>query len=302
MLLQALRSFFYTRQYLEVDTPLRLPVIIPESHIQPFVSEECFLQTSPELCMKLLLAEGNSKIFQICHCFRKEEHGGLHQGEFTMLEWYQAGWNYYDLMGECEELLCELVQLFQNWSGVSTATNILRQGKTISLKPPWQKMTVTEAFQQFGGVSAFQAMEEDCFDEILVEKIEPNLGWDCPLFLYDYPAQLASLARKKTDNPTLAERFELYIAGIELANGFSELIDAEEQADRFAEEISMIKKANGYKVSMPDVLLRSLGKMTETAGIALGVDRLLMLLSGRASIEEVVSFTADDFNVERSLQ
>ena len=118
-LLRAIRLYFFERDYIEVDTPLRLPVLIPESNLVPFASEDCFLHTSPELCMKRLLARGCSRIFQICHCFRKEEHGRLHQSEFTLLEWYHKGWNYFDLMGQCEELLCTLVHQCSNASGTS---------------------------------------------------------------------------------------------------------------------------------------------------------------------------------------
>ncbi len=293
-LLQSIRAFFISNQYLEVDTPVRLPVIIPERYISPFQTEDCFLQTSPELCMKLLLGRGIPRIFQICHCFRRAESGRLHQEEFTMLEWYHAGWNYHDLMGECEVLFRQLAGELADFAGLVKAGSIERAGKTISLISPWERMSVEEAFQKYAGISAFAALRQDRFEEILVTAVEPNLGWNTPLFLYDYPAELASLARRKKQNRELAERFELYIGGLELANGYSELIDSSEQRNRFTQEIAAINQNTSSLLKMPENLLKALSGMPETAGIALGFDRLFMLLSGREDIAEVMTLSFDD--------
>jgi lysyl-tRNA synthetase-like protein GenX len=289
-LLQAIRLFFLARDYIEVDTPLRLPVLIPEYHLVPFASEDCFLHASPELCMKRLLANGCDRIFQICHCFRKEECGRLHQAEFTMLEWYHKGWNYCDLMRQCEELIVEVAQAVPGCSGLATGNRLHRHDAMVRLAPPWERLTVAEAFRRYADVSAMDAVHAGNFDEILVAEIEPNLGMDRPVFLYDYPAELGSLARRKQENPAVAERFELYIAGIELANGFSELTDPLEQRQRFQREIEQAQQA-GRTAGMPEKLLAELGRVGEAAGIALGVDRLCMLLMGYADIAQATPLT-----------
>ena len=284
--MQAVREFFLSRSYIEVDTPIRLPVLIPEAEIIPIPSGNSFLQTSPELCMKRLLAQGNSRLFQICHCFRQDEIGSRHQEEFSMLEWYHCGWSYLELMQECEELIAAVADRL-------TGTLLERNGKTISLASPWQRLTVDNAFRSYTGISADAAVEQGLFDELLVEKVEPALGWQQPVFLYDYPLPLASLARPKKNNPGLAERFELYIGGLELANGFSELTDATVQRLRFAEEIDRAEK-NGRQAAMPEKFLQSLARLPECAGIALGLDRLLMLLLARGDIADVLPFAVDD--------
>lgn len=290
-LLQAVRLFFRGRDYIEVDTPIRLPVLLPETHIRPFASEGWFLHTSPEQCMKRLLAQGCHRLFQICHCFRKEEVGRLHQGEFTLLEWYHAGWSYRELMQECEEFVCALAA-DQNlrMAGVGDNGTLQRDGRTISLAPPWPRLSVEEAFRRYAGEDAHEVLRQGRFDEVLVTAVEPQLGWEQPVFLCDYPAKLASLARRKEGAPALAERFELYIAGIELANGFSELTDPAEQRRRFVDELRSSQDAGNVYTAMPERFLADLGNLEETAGVALGVDRLLMLLLGCGSVTEVIPF------------
>ena len=286
-LLQAVRSFFRARAYLEVDTPIRLPVLLPETHIKPYCSEGWFLQTSPEQCMKRLLAHGCGQLFQICHCFRKEEVGRLHQGEFTLLEWYHVGWSYRELMQECEEFIRALCAC-QDLAGI--AGESLRRGeRTVSLAAPWERLTVHEAFRRYARLEVEEALRQDRFDEVLVTEIEPHLGWERPVFLHDYPVELASLAKRRADAPTVAERFELYIAGIELANGFSELTDPAEQRQRFNEEIRRSRASGNVYAAMPERFLADLGNLGATAGVALGLDRLLMLLLGCASVAEVIT-------------
>ena len=293
-LLQAVRSFFRGREYIEVDTPIRLPVLLPETHIRPFSSEDWFLQTSPEQCMKRLLAQGCRQLFQICHCFRKEEVGRLHQSEFTLLEWYHVGWSYAELMEECEEFIRALVCSGQELPGSAGQDGLHRGDRRISLAGPWERLTVQEAFRRYARLEATEALRQDLFDELLVTEIEPHLGWERPVFLYDYPSELASLARRRANNPMVAERFELYIAGIELANGFSELIDPAEQRRRFAEEIRRSQAAGNAYSAMPERFLADLGNLGETAGVALGLDRLLMLLLGCDSVAEVITLPRQD--------
>ncbi|HIJ78131.1 MAG: EF-P lysine aminoacylase EpmA [Desulfobulbaceae bacterium] len=286
--IQALRSFFIGRGYLEVDTPLRIPAPAPELHIQPFASEDWYLQTSPELCMKRLLAAGIPKIFQICKCFRKGERGGRHLPEFTMLEWYAAGRNYLDLMDDCEALLRFVGQALGRGSVLKVG------GGQLDLAGSWERLSVAEAFARYAPRSVDEALADDMFDEDMVVHIEPHLGRACPTFLYDYPAPLGALARRKKSDSTLAERFELYINGLELANGFSELTDPIEQRRRFEKDLEGMA-ARGLKPGpMPESFLRDLPAMPEAAGIALGVDRLAMIFADGAEIDRVVAFVPEE--------
>ena len=311
----SLRSFFVRQQFLEVDTPIRQPLLIPELNIEPLASEGWFLQASPELCMKRMLAAGCDRIFQLCNCFRKGERGRLHLEEFTMLEWYRTNVGYDDLMADCEALLGSLLADLagmapcavdgaalrvgdgQGWSSAAGAKDGTgaTDGRLISLQTPWDRLSVHEAFARYSPVTIEQAMADDVFDAILVEYVEPNLGKDRPLFLYDYPVELGSLARSKEGNPRLAERFELYINGIELANGFTELTDSHEQRQRFEQELSMMEEGRRQRSLMPERFLDDLAHLDRAAGIAMGVDRLLMLLMGKQSVGKVVSFASADF-------
>ncbi len=294
-LFRLIREFFYGQGFLEVNTPLRQPVIIPESTIVPLSSGGQYLQTSPELCMKRLLAQGCTKIYQICPCFRKEEMGRLHQEEFTMLEWYRRGADYLDLMSDCENLLRFIAQNIGP-ADLSDSENYQKKwfSKT-DIASDWQKMSVAEAFELFSPVSLADALEKDQFDELLVEYIEPHLGFGVPTFLYDYPVELASLAKCSVEKPGVVERFELYINGVELANGFSELTDHEEQRLRFIEEITVMEKYGRSGVKIPERFLDDLQKLDIAAGIALGVDRLFMLLQGYDNLSESVTFHPGDF-------
>ncbi len=297
----SLRSFFVRQQFLEVDTPIRQPLLLPELNIEPLASEGWFLQASPELCMKRMLAAGCSRIFQLCNCFRKGERGRLHLEEFTMMEWYRTNAGYEDLMTDCEALLGALLVDLEVMTPCAVFNESLRvsgnsgSGRVISLHPPWDRLSVHEAFARYSPVSIEQAMAVDTFDAILVEYVEPCLGMERPLFLYDYPVELGSLARSKAGNPQLAERFELYINGIELANGFSELTDSQEQRQRFEQELSLMDEERRQRSRMPERFLDDLAHLDRAAGIALGVDRLLMLLMGKESVGEVVSFAPVDF-------
>ncbi|MBU0665174.1 MAG: EF-P lysine aminoacylase GenX [Proteobacteria bacterium] len=293
----SLRSFFVRQQFLEVDTPIRQPLLLPEFNIEPLASECWFLQASPELCMKRMLAAGCSRIFQLCNCFRKGERGRLHLEEFTMLEWYRTNAGYEDLMADCEALLGSLLADLGGMDFCGFSDGNLRAGERfISLQPPWERLSVHEAFARCSPVSIEQAMADDTFDEILVEYVEPYLGVERPLFLYDYPVELGSLARRKDGSPHLAERFELYINGIEMANGFSELTDSQEQRQRFERELELMDEERRRRSLMPERFLEELAGLDRAAGIALGVDRLLMLLMGKESVGEVVSFGPSDFD------
>jgi len=283
-----IRRFFSKGGYLEVETPLRIPAPAPESHIDAIPSLDWYLQTSPEICMKRMLAAGFERLFQISHCWREGERGKLHVPEFTMLEWYRSDSDYIDLMDECELLL----------RSVSEATGlgckIGRNGVTVNLEGGWERLTVMEAFVRYGGISMEEALKRDIFDEIMVEKVEPYLGIDRPTFIHDFPAERGALARLKPDDPSVAERFELYIAGIELANAFSELTDPKEQRQRFIEEREYRQAGDKRVYPLPESFLDELAQMPPAAGIALGVDRLVMLLTGAETIDQVVAFTPEE--------
>jgi len=294
-LFRLIRTFFYAQGFLEVDTPLRQPVFIPESTIEPFSADGQYLQTSPELCMKRLLAKGCTRIFQICPCFRKGERGRLHLEEFTMLEWYRYGADYLDLMSDCQDLLRFIVRNIESAKLSNSGKYPQKWFLKTDIVSDWRKMSVAGAFELFSPVSLTDALAQDRFDEFLVEFIEPHLGFGIPEFLYDYPAELASLAKRNIENPRIVERFELYINGVELANGFSELTDSREQRERFTEEIAVMEKNDRRGVKMPVRFLDDLEKLESAAGIALGIDRLFMLLMNQDNLSEAVTFDSRDF-------
>jgi lysyl-tRNA synthetase class 2 len=286
-LIQNIRRFFIEHGFLEVETPLRIPSPAPEEHIEAFPSGDWFLQTSPELCMKRLLASGFPLIFQISKCFRASERGNLHLPEFTMLEWYVAKFDYLQLMSQCEEMI------FSVANNMDIVTHCSFRNKKINLTPPWGKITVHETFEKYAPVTVEEALVADKFDEILVAYIEPRLGIDRPTFLYDYPAKLASMAKLKKGDPSIGERFELYIGGMEIANGFSELNDAEEQRRRFEQALQLRAQKNWTQYSMPDKFLNSLTSLPPSAGIALGIDRLAMIFANVLQIDDIISFTPE---------
>lgn len=293
-LFHLVRSYFRGQGFLEVDTPIRQPVLLPESNITPIASGSWFLQTSPEQCMKRLLAREGQNIFQICPCFRADEKGSRHLEEFTMLEWYRSEADYFDLMADCRALLAYVLEgLNQRQKyGAIVARSCFG---TMVVDQEWQTVTVAEAFSRWGKMPLEEALNSKRFDEVIAIDIEPHLGLQSPTFLYDYPAECASLARLKKEDANLAERFELYIDGLELANGFSELTDASEQRIRFEEELDRIEQRDGARPPMPEKFLADLDRLDRAAGIAFGLDRLLMLLLSVSTIDEVVSLSADDW-------
>jgi lysyl-tRNA synthetase class 2 len=283
-----IREFFSRIGFLEVETPLRIPAPLPEAHIEAIPSDGWVLQPSPELCMKRLLAAGCEKIFQICKCFRKAERGRRHLPEMTLLEWYAVGQTYADLMAGCEDLIRFIAR------GLGMADTLSYQGLAVDLSPPWPRLTVADAFDRYASISAEDAMAQSRFDEIMGLNIEPNLGAGRPTFLIDYPAAKASLARLKPGCPAVAERFELYIGGLELCNGFSELNDAGEQRRRFGAEQEVLRRAGRTVHPLPEKFLDALAHLPPCAGNALGVDRLVMLFCDAACIDEVVTFTPEE--------
>ncbi|MCD6526292.1 MAG: EF-P lysine aminoacylase GenX [Desulfuromonas sp.] len=283
-ILTEIRAFFGAAGFLEVETPYRIPCNAPELYIDPLPSDSSVLHTSPELCMKRLLAAGYPQIYQLCHCWRAEEHGSRHLPEFTMLEWYRANSDYRQLMDDCEQLLAKLLP-----SG-----KLIYQGQQVDVRPPFERLTLVEAFNRYAPVSLDQAMVEEKFEEHYSDYVEPQLGRCKPTILYDFPAGMAALARTRPDKPQLAERFELYIAGLELANAFSELTDASEQRQRFEAAERQRQELGKPAYPLPERFLQELEQMPEAAGIALGIDRLVMLLTDADSIGQVVAFTPEE--------
>ena len=287
-IVQVIRSFFMNHDYLEVDTPIRIPAPAPESHINAIKTENWFLQTSPELCMKRLLSSGYSRIFQISKCFRKGERGSKHLSEMSLLEWYATGKNYSDLMIECESLIRHILQELE------TGKYLVYQGKRIDMDSPWEKISVKDAFRKYAGLDLNDAIRSGDFDEIMGLEIEPQLGNEVPAILFDYPYEKGALAKRKSSDPAFVERFELYIAGIELCNAFSELTDPEEQRIRFEAE-NTFRSQNGQDVyPIPERFLKSLQNMPEASGIALGIDRLAMLFTDSLTIDEVTAFVTEE--------
>ena len=267
--LRAMREFFYAAGFIEVETPVKIHAPAPEEYIESVQSEGDFLRTSPELAMKVLLSQGCEKIFQIGSCFRANEHGRKHLEEFTMLEFYAVKWDYRQLA----EFTAAMLKSAAGNNPVFSSHDFI---------------TVDEAFRRYAGVSAFEADADDSFDELMVTKVEPNLGTEGLTFLMDYPASRASLSRLSAANPKVAERWELYRNGLELANAFGELTNGVEQRKRF-EAANKFRAANNmHAYPEPVEFYAALDKgLPESSGCAIGVDRLLMLLCNENDIRNV---------------
>ena len=285
--IQAVRRFFIVQGYLEVETPVRIPAPAQEAYIDAEVSGNWFLQTSPELCMKQLLAAGFNNIFQICKCFRNQERGRKHLPELTMLEWYATGLNYLDLMEQCERLITSIRK------ELNYGPSLIYQGVNIDLITPWRRLSVAQAFNTYATMTMNAAVSNNCFDEVMVEEIEPRMGTN-PIFLYDYPATRGALARLKAEDTSVAERFEMYIGGLELCNAFSELTHPQEQRLRFEKERDLRESTGKPVYPLPEKFLNVLADMPAAAGIALGIDRLIMLFADTQAIDDVVAFTPEE--------
>lgn len=288
-IVRAIRSFFWDRGFLEVETPLLIPANAPEEYINPISALPWQLQTSPELCMKRLICRGHKQLFQISHCWRADERGVRHLSEFTMLEWYRADSDYHALMTDCEDLL-------QHVAATCLVESPVYSYKANKIDPfrPWIKISVQEAFLRFSNTSVWDCLDRGVYEDVLAEIVEPELaGFSVPVFLIDYPSELAALSRLKPGQTELAERFELYLGGLELANGFSELNDSTEQRLRF-EAANRLRISDGRcPLPLPERFLSELGSMPPSAGIAVGVDRLVMLAAGIEAIDSVVAFTPE---------
>lgn len=283
--LRAIRDFFYAADFIEVETPVRIPAPAQETYIDAPPSGRAWLRASPELHMKRLLAEGCPRLFQLGPCFRAGECGARHNPEFTMLEWYRAGADYTDILRDTEALLAHV------FSVITGSASFSYRGQPISLTPPWHCLTVREAFRRWAGWDPAEAWDQDRFDLDLVSKVEPSLPADKPCVLADYPAPAASLARLKPHDPAVAERWEVYVGGLELANAYSELCDPSLQRARFVEAAESRRKLGKEVYPLDEPFLEALESgMPPCGGIALGVDRLVMLACDANDIGDVRAF------------
>jgi len=311
------RYFFKKRGFLEVQTPTLVKCAGQEPYLTPirvnFNDEknknyQGFLITSPEYSLKKLLAAGFEKIFEIAKVFRSNEtFGGTHNPEFTMLEWYRKNSNYHQIMKDVEELV-----FFLN-KKINHSNYLTYQKQKIDLTPPWPKISVKKAFLKYANLNLnkLRRLEDfkkniknkiyfsesndwnDLFYLVFLNEIEPHLPRERPIIIYDYPLPQASLAKRKNEKSFYAERFEVYIGGLELANAFSELTDANEQYQRFKKEQILRKKMKKIFIPIDNDLIRALKlKLPPCGGIALGIERLQMLLLNIKDINDLLPFPA----------
>ena len=275
----AMRAFFDGQGFVEVETPVRIAAPAPEPHIDcpvvpsPTGEAPTYLRASPELQMKKLLASGMDRIYQIGPCFREGERGSRHNPEFTMIEWYRRDADYLTILSDTEYLFCTL-------SSLSSGD---RPFESIGDRP-FKRVTVREAYRRWAGWDPWTEWDQDRFDFDMATKIEPALKPEGAVFLMDYPPQAASLARLRGD---VAERWEFYVNGMELANCFTELCDPAEQRQRFEAARQERRQLGESDYPIDEAFLSSLGSIGSAAGVALGVDRLVMTLLGASSIEFV---------------
>jgi lysyl-tRNA synthetase class 2 len=328
----AVRDFFVSQDFLEVETPALQISPGLEPHLKAFKTKlehplagegdldnaagkgaesDMYLHTSPEFCMKKLLVAGLPKIFQMAKVFRNGERSNTHHPEFTMLEWYRAGEDYTTLMDDCEGL-------FKAAANAANVREFTYNGAASSPFEKWERISVAEAFDKYAGLDLFATIAkgddadpnpdafiaearriginasdddrwDDVFFKVFLELIEPKLGFGAPTILYDYPICMAALSRAKPTNPRIAERFEVYVCGMELANAFSELTDADVQQQRFEADMDLKEKLYGERYPIDADFIDALRHgMPECTGIALGIDRLVMLAVGADNIEDTL--------------
>ena len=314
---RAIREWFSAREFVEVETAALQVSPGNEAHLHAFATEALglagerstlFLRTSPEFAAKKLLAAGEMRTFELARVWRNRERGPLHHPEFTLLEWYRAGEPYEAVMGDCASLLALAAE--------AAGTNTLSyRNRRVDPLAEAERVTLAEAFRDFAHIDLLASVQadgatdrdalaaaaagqgirvapddtwSDIFSRVLVEKIEPNLGQERATILCEYPVSEAALARPKAADPRVAERFELYACGIELANCFGELTDAVEQRRRFEAEMAEKDRVYGERYPIDEDFLAALALMPQASGGALGLDRLAMLATGARHIEQVL--------------
>lgn len=311
--IKAVRRYFDDQNFLEVDTPILQICPVMDAHIHGFateikgvdlkVKETLYLHTSPEFAMKKLMVGGIEKLYQICHVFRNAEGSKRHRPEFTMIEWYRTNADYTDIMDDCEGLLRACMKAV-------SVDSMHYRGHDCDPFQEFERLSVCDAFHKYADINlenylndtegfrgklnalGLHTAEDDAWDDlffrVMDEYIEPKLGMERPTFLYDYPLSMASLSKPKQSDPRFAERFELYVCGMELANAFSELTDAKIQQERFVAEMDLKEKIYGERYPIDNDFIEALEHgLPESGGIALGIDRLVMLLTGAEDINDV---------------
>lgn len=327
--LTAIRRFFFDRKFHEIETPYLTGSLPPESYLDIFETTlldrhrnptKAYLPTSPEPFLKKLLVAGVGNCFALPKSFRNtEDKSTTHNPEFTILEWYRVKADYMDIMRDCEELLLFINTYLQRSSAVKSdqkPTEIIYQGEHVDLFPPWERLTVVQAFKKYAhfdlekaltrdvlakiaGIKGFHVGKNDTWEDIfhllLLNEVEPHLGRGKPTIIYEYPASLAALSRKKKSDPRFAERFEFYIEGLELGDAYSELTDWKEQLTRFKEEEKERKRLRkvAHPIDMDFIEALKTG-MPEAGGIAVGVDRLIMLFADVTDIADTLLFPSKD--------
>jgi lysyl-tRNA synthetase class 2 len=302
---------------LEVETPARVPAPGQEVHLDAIgASDGRYLITSPEYHMKRLVAAGLPRIVQIGRCWRGAERGSHHEPEFTMIEWYRAGAALDDIARDCEALLEVAARAAGRGADVEVPAG--RAGDTgakLTVAAPFERLTVRQALERHAGIALrgdetadelraaavrvgcsvpVDASWGDIFFQVFLDKIEPHLGVGQPTFVFDWPLPLGALARRKVEDPRLVERFELYAGGLELANAFGELTDPAEQRARFLAEADHRRRLGKAVYPLDEKLLAALAEMPPTCGVAMGFDRLVMLVTGAETIRDVVAFSDDE--------
>ena len=299
-----IRQFFAARDVLEVETPVLSQAGVTDVHLASVQAQRHvngqkqthYLQTSPEFAMKRLLASGSGSIYQICKVFRDDEHGRKHNSEFTMLEWYRPGFSLKDLMFEVTDLLNETLK--QRFGEVRPTILSYKHAfmDRLDLNPLQASLQDLKDCCRRVGLSLDLGEDRLGYIDLLFSHyVEPSLGFDTPVFLTDFPPEMASLAKTRVDEDgeLVAARFELYIKGLELANAYDELIDADVLRRRFEADNAERAKLGLHVMPIDEYLLAALPHMSECAGIALGIDRLLMVATNQLKLEKVISFPAD---------
>ncbi len=288
-LLQDIREFFSQRGVLEVETPLLARAPVTDPSLTPFKSTDRYLQTSPEYAMKRLLAADSGPIYQICKAFRQEEAGQRHNPEFTLLEWYRPGFDTCQLMEEVEQLLLHVLhtETVERYS----YRQLFLEFADIDLGGMDDNDLLDATLDRFD-LSFRPATRDECLDLLLTHQIEPLLAEKGVVFVYDYPASQAALSRlKQVDGAVVADRFETYVNGMELANGYGELLDAQEQRQRFEQDNQRLDSMGEIPRPVDEQLLSAMSHgLPDCSGVALGLDRLLMLRSGETDIRSVLAF------------
>lgn len=325
--MRAIRLFFEERHFHEVEAPLLIAHPPAESYLDVFESKllnrnrkatPVYLSTSPEVPLKKLMVAGIGNCFSLTKSFRNmETQSETHNPEFTILEWYRVGVDYTDIMRDCEELLLHISEsLKRDVDMGKSPESLVYQGKQVDLRSPWERLTIAEAFKTYARVDFGEFLDvkvarriaegkgyrveaqttwEELYNQVFLNEVEPHLGHGRPTILYEFPGALGALARKKPSDQRFAERFEFYVEGLELGDCYSELTDWKEQEERFLGEIKEIKRLGKTMYDYDHDFIEALKVgLPESSGIAVGVDRLIMLFADAKTIQETLLFPADE--------